>query len=158
MFVQAEMPLALPFETAARALEEAIAEGGLVSESRRAMADGMQFVMPVGPRGRHFPTRDVKVHLLPVRREDRRLVVPVRWEVTGPGGRLFPALDADLELATVENATGSRLSIVARYHPPLAVVGVALDRLVMSRVASATMTAILREVACQLESPAIHNG
>lgn len=150
MFVQAEMPLAVPFETAARGLERAIAEGGLVSESRRAMADGLEFMMPVGPRGHHFPAREVDVHLLPVRREDRRLVVPVRWEAVGAGGRLFPSLDADLELTAEDEPTASRLSIIACYQPPMALLGEALDRIVMSKVASATMAAILREVAAHL--------
>jgi hypothetical protein len=151
MFVQADLPLALPFDAAARALDRAMADGGLVSESRRAMADGLEFVMPVGPRGSHFPGKQVVVHLLPARRVGQRLVVALRWETTGPTGRLFPALDADLELAAGEDPAMSRLSIIGRYRPPLATVGETLDRVVMSKVASATMTAVLREVATQLQ-------
>jgi hypothetical protein len=69
MFVQADLPLAMSFRAAAAALDQAIADGGLVGESRRALADGLEFVMPVGPRGsRHFPAREVIVRLLPARR------------------------------------------------------------------------------------------
>jgi hypothetical protein len=150
MFVQADLPLALPFDAAASALDRAMADGGLVGESRRAMTDGLEFVMPVGPRGSRFPARDVVVRLLPARRLGQRLVVDLRWETTGPTGRLFPALDAILELAAGEDPNLSRLSIIGRYQPPLATVGQTLNSMVMSRVASATMNAMLREVATQI--------
>jgi hypothetical protein len=152
MFVQADLPLRLSFDAAARALDRALADGGLVAESRRAMADGLEFVMPVGPRGSgHFPTREVVVRLLPARWHGQRLLVDLRWETTGPGGRLFPALDAILELAAGDEPDLSRLSIIGRYEPPLAAVGQTVDAMVMSKVATATMTAMLREVAIQLE-------
>ncbi len=153
MFVQADLQLALPFDTAVEALDRALADGGLTAESQRAMADGLEYVMPVGPRGsRHFPAREVVVRLLPVRRIGQRLIVDLRWETTGPTGRLFPALDAILELATSEDPNGSRLSIIGRYQPPMATLGQTLDSTVMPRVASATMTAMLREVASQLDA------
>ena len=151
MFVQADLPLELSFEDAARALDLAMADGGLVSESRRAVADGLEFVMPVGPRGGRFPARDVMVRLLPARRAGEHVVVPLRWETVGPTGRLFPALDANLELTASEVPNVSRLSIIGRYEPPLAGLGATLDRVVMSRVATATMTSMLREVASRLQ-------
>jgi hypothetical protein len=152
MFVQSDLALTMPFDLAARALDRAMADGGLVSESRRAMSDGLEFVMPVGPRGSHFPAREVVVHLLPPRRLGQRMVVGMRWETAGPTGRLFPALDADLELAAGQEPDRSRLSIIARYQPPLATLGQTLDRVVMSKVTSATMAALLREVAIQLDN------
>jgi hypothetical protein len=152
MFIEADLPLALSFDTAARALDRALADGGLVSQSRRAMAHGLKYVMPVGPRGSHFPAKEVIVRLLPARRVGQHLTVALRWETTGPTGRLFPALDADLELAAGEQPNTSRLSIIGRYQPPLANLGQTLDRAVMSKVASATMTAMLREIATQLEN------
>ena len=152
MFVRAELPLALSFDAAAGAMEQAMSDGGLVSESRRAIAEGLAFVMPVGPRGSHFPAREVVVHLLPARRTDHSLVVAMRWETTGPTGRLFPALDADLELTRDEDDPNlSQLSIIGRYQPPLAGLGETLDRVVMSKIASSTMASMLREVASQLE-------
>lgn len=151
MFVRADLPVALSFDDAAGAMQRAMSDGGLVSESRRAIAEGLAFVMPVGPRGSHFPAREVVVHLLPARRTDRSMVVAMRWETSGPTGRLFPALDADLELTSAEDPNLSQLSIIGRYQPPLAGLGVTLDRVVMSKVASATMTSMLREVASQLQ-------
>ena len=52
MFVQAELSIALTFEVAKRALDRALADGGLIAESHRAVEDGLVFVMPVGARGR----------------------------------------------------------------------------------------------------------
>ena len=111
--------------------------------------EGLVFVVPVGPRGSRGPAKDVLVRLLPVRQVGERYVLPLRWEVTGPAERLFPTLDGNLELFADGKAT-SRLSIVASYAPPLGRLGVTIDRAGMSRIASATMTAFVREVASQL--------
>jgi hypothetical protein len=150
MFVKADLTVGMPLSAAKEALERALADGGLVAESRRAVADGLVFVMSVGPRGSQVLAREVVVRLLPGHDVDRRFLVPLRWEATGPGGRVFPALDADLELTVGDSADACRLSIMGRYEPPLGWLGDTLDRAVMSRVASATMTALLREVADQL--------
>jgi hypothetical protein len=120
-----------------------------VAESRRAVEDGLVFVMPVGPRGARGPSTEVMVRLLPGRFVGESLVIPLRWEVTGPAGALFPALDANLELGAVDPAT-SRLSVIGRYEPPLGRLGATMDRAGLSKIASATMTALLRELASQL--------
>ena len=117
--MDAELPSALTFDVAKQALERAVADGGLAAESRRAIDDGLIFVMPVGLRGARGPAREMTVGLLPGRREGRGPVVPLRWEVTGPTGALFLALDANLELVAVDAAT-SRLSVIGRYEPALA--------------------------------------
>jgi hypothetical protein len=149
VFVEAELPIALTFEVAKRALGRALADGGLVTESRRAVEDGLVFVMPVGPRGARRPSTQVTVKLLPSRPVGESLVVPLRWEVTGPAGALFPALDANLELGAI-NPLMSRLLVIGRYEPPLGRLGATIDRAGMSKVASATMTALLRELETQL--------
>jgi hypothetical protein len=149
VFVEAELPIALPFEVAKQSLDRALADGGLVAESRRAVEDGLVFVMPVGPRGAHRPSTQVIVKLLPSRRVGESLVIPLRWEVTGPAGALFPALDANLELRAV-NPVMSRLLVIGRYEPPLGRLGATIDRAGMSKIASATMTALLRELEAQL--------
>lgn len=149
MFVESELPVALPFSLAVTALERAVADGGLVVESRRAVEGGLAFVMPVGPRGSQGPAKDVLVQLLPGRNLANGVVVPLRWEVADLTERLFPALDANLELFPVSDNT-SRLSIIGRYDPPLGLFGAVIDRAAMSKVASATMAGLLREVAVQL--------
>jgi hypothetical protein len=149
MFVEAELAVPLPYGVAKDALDRAVADGGLVAESHRAVDEGLVFLMPVGPRGSHGPAKDVLVRFLPAHQVGGRYVLPLRWEVTGPTGSLFPTLDGNLELVAGGEAV-SRLSIVASYDPPLGRLGATIDRAGMSRIASATMTALLREVASQL--------
>ena len=70
----------------------------------------------------------------------------LRWEATGPGGRLFPALDADIWL-TPAGEHSTRLSLAGVYRPPLAAVGAGLDKAVFHRVADATIRSLLARVA-----------
>jgi uncharacterized membrane protein len=59
------------------------------------------------------------------------------WEPIGLEG-LLPRLDADIELGSLgEDRT--QLAISARYRPPLGVVGRAVDRVLLHRVAEATL-------------------
>ena len=91
----------------------------------------------------------VQVSLLdPVRRDDS-VLVPMRWEATGPVGRLFPVLDANLMLGQDDQGRGVlRLSGV--YRPPLGGLGEELDQIVLRRVASATIRSLLRHIAGRL--------
>src|SRR5271154_2826643 len=62
----------------------------------------------------------------------------LRWEATGPGVGGFPVLDADVALVPVaESATA--LSLAGSYRPPLGKAGALLDRMVLRRVAVATI-------------------
>lgn len=149
MFVEAELPVPLPFGVAKEALDRAVADGGLVAASRRAVDEGLDLTMPVVPRGSHGPAGEVQVRLLPGRQVGGSVVVPMRWEVLGPDGRLSPVLDADLRLAA-RDADRSCLSIAGRYDPPPDWLGATVGGPGMSVVASATVTALLREVAAQL--------
>jgi hypothetical protein len=149
MFVQADLELALPFDVAMGALERAVADGGLVAESRRAVGEGLAFSVPVGPHGGAGLSMQVVVRLLAGHLLDGDYLVGLRWEVPGLSRRLFPALDANLALSAAGPGS-SRLSVIGSYEPPLGKVGVALDRAGMSRVASATMRSFLREVASQV--------
>jgi len=152
MFVQTDLALTLSFDDAAKAFDRALADGGLVPQSRRAMAEGLAFVMPVGPRGGHCPARQVVVRMRPLRGGHQRLGWALRWETEGATGGLFPSLDANLELAAGDQPDMSQLSIIGCYQPPLASLGQTLDQAVMSKVASSTMSAMLREIAAQLQN------
>lgn len=70
--------------------------------------------------------------------------LPMSWKATG-AGRLFPSLDADLELAGM-GASRTQVSISAWYHPPLGPLGRALDRALLNRVAEATIKDFLDRV------------
>jgi hypothetical protein len=71
---------------------------------------------------------------------------------TGPAGGLFPALDADLSLTRVD-ASCIGLAIIACYRPPLGTLGVQLDRLLLSRVARATLRPLLDSLAQEMTRP-----
>ncbi|MGZ8580919.1 MAG: hypothetical protein ACXWW9_06510 [Actinomycetota bacterium] len=73
-----------------------------------------------------------------------KTVVPIRWSAIGASG-LFPALDADLEIAPL-GPHRSQLAMSARYVPPLGAVGRAIDRAVLFRVAEATLKDFLDRV------------
>jgi hypothetical protein len=75
-------------------------------------------------------------------------VIPLRWTATGTPG-IFPALDADLEVAPLGEGL-TQLAMSARYVPPLGVVGRVIDRTVMYRVAEATLKDFLDHVAATL--------
>ena len=74
----------------------------------------------------------------------RTTMLPIAWKATG-GGRTFPQLDADIEIAGL-GANRTQLSISARYRPPLGVVGRALDKALLHRVAEATVKDFLDRV------------
>lgn len=77
-------------------------------------------------------------------------VVPLTWKATGTPG-LFPVLSADLEVAAMDSEL-TQLTLHGRYDPPLAAVGRRLDRLLMHRVAEASIRSSLRRLAEQLVS------
>ena len=63
--------------------------------------------------------------------------LPLTWEPVGLEG-VLPRLDATLELGAL-GADRTQLAISARYRPPLGVVGQAMDRVLLHRVAEATL-------------------
>lgn len=82
--------------------------------------------------------RSVEVQLHAPVRTTSKTILPFSWRATGSTAGLFPTLEADLEVASLDPAT-TQLAISARYSPPLGVVGRMLDRAVLHRVAEATI-------------------
>ena len=143
MFFRAEVPLGLPLGVAKQALERAVTDRGLIGESRRAISEGLSFVM--GASGGHDGlAKQVVVRALPGRSVGTGYVVALRWEVPDPSGGLSAELDANLELSAIEPAS-SVLTILGCYEPALP-----LERAGISRVVSATAEAFLNEVSAQV--------
>jgi hypothetical protein len=88
--------------------------------------------------------RQVAIDLGEVVRMPSKTVVPMRWQATGAAG-LFPALDADLEIAPL-GPHRTQLAVSARYVPPLGALGRAIDRAMLFRVAEATLKDFLDRV------------
>jgi len=70
------------------------------------------------------------------------------WKATG-AQRLFPLLEADLEVAGL-GATRTQLSISARYRPPMGPLGRVLDRALLHRVAEAALKDFLDRVGATI--------
>jgi hypothetical protein len=75
-------------------------------------------------------------------------VVPLTWRATGAPG-LFPVLSADLEIAPLDLEL-TQLTIHGRYEPPLGAIGRRIDRLLMHRIAEASVRAFLGRLVATL--------
>jgi hypothetical protein len=89
--------------------------------------------------------REVEIALGEPYRSGSATRVPLTWSAT-TAGRLFPRLEGDIEVAAL-GPNRSQLSIDARYRPPLAWVGRALDRALLHRVAEATIGEFVERIA-----------
>ncbi len=139
MFVSGEIRLEIAFRDALARLARLAGAGWLRAASAEAYAESGAALARVGPLG-GVPglSRLVEVRFSQLAVHDGHAVLPLRWEATGAGGALFPALDADITLAPAgERASALRLSGV--YRPPLGAFGAGLDRAVFNRVAIATV-------------------
>ena len=98
--------------------------------------DGLLTEVGVGPLATRFRRRVTILLGAPVRFPSMTSV-PLTWEPVGLEG-VLPRLDGNLELGALgEDRT--QLAISARYRPPLGVVGRAVDRVLLHRVAEATV-------------------
>lgn len=154
MFIGAEVRLDVGF-TAAQARLANLARGGLL---RRACDDayhdlgaGLAQVGPLG--GAPGLSRLVAVRFTDMAVHEDFALVAIRWEVTGPGGALFPALDADLRL-TPAGDQATMLAVSAAYRPPLGGLGSGLDRVLLHRVAQATIRAFMHQMGAAIAHPA----
>lgn len=85
-----------------------------------------------------------------VPRDLTRSVVPLRWRAER-GRLLFPELAADLEVASVSfDPPLTQLTVVGSYEPPLGLLGAGADRLMLHRLAEATVHRFVHEVADEL--------
>ena len=102
----------------------------------------------------------VRVQVRELSWTDKSGGLALRWEATGAGGKVFPVLDADLTLVDF-GARGTLVALAGVYRPPLGVLGQALDRAGLHRVAVATIRGFLTRVAAQLALPyggAVNSG
>jgi hypothetical protein len=154
VFAGDEMLLDVSFNAARARLANLTRGGMLLDASQDAYGEGITGVARIGPPG-SVPgmPRLVEAHFRdPVIREDTA-VLTLRWEAIGPGGGLFPALDADITLSPAgDHAT--LLTLAGAYRPPPGALGARLDPAVLQRVAAATIRAFLGRVADAIAHPA----
>lgn len=90
----------------------------------------------------------VEIHVGQARRLASKTLLPVSWKATGPSA-LFPVMEGDIEVAPLGPRL-TQLSFSGRYEPPLSVLGRALDRALLHRVAEATVKDFLDRVGDRL--------
>jgi hypothetical protein len=150
MFVADEVLVDVSFAAARTGLAK-LAKGSLLRSTSQAAYDAeITGLARVGPAG--F-TRLVSVQVRELASRRDRAGLAIRWEATGPGGSLFPVLDADLRLSPAgENST--LLTLEGAYRPPFGALGAALDRAILHRVAAATVRRFIKQVAAGITSQA----
>ena len=115
-----------------------------------AYADGERLFLTVSATGGEVTVgKRVQVELGAAYARGEGSVVPLSWWAAG-AQRLFPTLDADLELMPM-GPDQVMLTLMGRYEPPLGAVGRSLDRLVLHRIAEACIRSFLRRTAANLE-------
>ena len=154
MFVGAETIVDVAYDVARGRLEHLARDGWLAGASGDAYGDwrrGLARVGPVGPTTGLSRLVDVRFRYLVV--HDRSAVLALRWEAVGPGNKLFPVLDADITLAP-HGESATLLALAGAYRPPLGVIGAALDRALLRRVAVATVQGFVNRIGDAVADPA----
>ncbi len=150
MFIDDEVPLDVGFGVARTRLADLARNHALASASEAAYGEGVTELIKVGPLGSVPGTsKMVKVRFRNLVERDDYAGLAVRWEATGPGGGLFPALDADI-LIVPTGERSSKLRLTGSYRPPLGALGSALDAAILHRVARATVRAFLNRLAADI--------
>ena len=154
MFVGDEVELDVSFAVARERLMQLAGSGLLLSTSEDAYDLGTASLARVGMPGLSKLVR-VQARDLAVTQESVGLAI--RWEATGPGGGLFPVLDADIRLVRAGEGAAV-LAVSGAYRPPLGPLGQALDRAILHRVAAATIRDFVAQMAARLSQPAGRRG
>jgi len=155
MFAAGQQVIDVPFGIAQSRLMSLMRGTWLTNASHEAYQRSADDLLRVGPFGdRPGTSRLVRVQFTdPSHWGDDAMRVGLRWEAVGVTGGLFPALDADISLTADSERTLVKLT--GTYRPPLGPLGAGLDRLLLRKVATATITAFLSELCTALaDTPA----
>jgi hypothetical protein len=102
----------------------------------------------VGPGG--LLAKEIVIGLGPPSMSRRGVVIPLRWRATG-AETLFPSLEGEL-IVKPAGPTSSVLQLLATYRPPLGPLGTFVDRMLLARVARATVADWVERIAAWLMS------
>jgi hypothetical protein len=144
MFIRYYIELPLPAAVVEQALVGSPAGwlSAVAGEAQRR-GDGLLGEVGVGPLGVRL-RRQVRICLGEPVRFPSMTSLPLTWEPVGLEG-VLPRLDANLELGSL-GGHRIQLAISARYRPPLGAVGQAIDRVLLHRVAEATVKDFLDRI------------
>jgi hypothetical protein len=156
MFIRYYIELPLPVSVVEQALVDSPAEwlSAVAGEAQRH-GDGLLGEVGVGPLGVRL-RRQVTIRLGEPVRFPSMTSLPLTWEPVGLEG-LLPRLDANLELGSL-GGDRTQLALSARYRPPLGAVGQAVDRVLLHRVAEATVKDFLDRLGQAITDQAMTDG
>ena len=154
MFIGAEVQLDLGFDAVQARLADLIRGGLLPRASGGAYDEWQACLAQIGP----WMTAPGMCRLVQVLVRDMVTHADcatwtMRWEVTGPGGSLFPALDADIKL-TPAGADATMLAVRAAYRPRLGVLGAGPDRAIMHQAAEVMIQGFTIHIRMAIIHPA----
>ena len=152
MFIRYYVELPLPAEQVEHVLLDSPAEWlSTVAGKAQQRGDDLLSEVGVGPLGPRLGRR-VTIQVGQPVRFPSMTSLPLTWEPVGLEG-LLPRLDANIEAGSLgEDRT--QLAISARYRPPLGLVGRTVDRVLLHRVAEATLKDFLDRIGAAITSQA----
>jgi hypothetical protein len=143
MFVADEVLLDLRYAAARERLARLVEDGGLLAKSQAAYTNGGVGLERVGTTRL---SKLVTVQTSELASASESNGVAIRWQAAGPGGGLFPVLDADVILTPADDRH-TLLTLTGVYRPPLGGIGARLDRVVLHRLAAATIRNFIGRLA-----------
>jgi hypothetical protein len=158
MFIGTEVRLDLGFG-AVQARLASLVRGGLLGRASGGAYDEWQACLAqIGPwMAAFFMPGPIRVRVCDMVTHADSAIWTMRWEVAGPGGSLFPALDADIKL-TPAGADATMLAVCGAYRPPLGTVGAGLDRAIMYQAAEVMIWSFTTRIRMAIVPPAASPG
>lgn len=128
-----------PVRVLQTATDESVEQAGSLSRTLSVAVGGFEVAKDVHIEVGGFEPRAVT-----------RNVVPLRWHAES-GRLLFPELTAELEICAITfDPPLTQLTVTGSYEPPMGLLGAGADRLVLHRLAEATLHRFTSEAADQL--------
>jgi len=153
MFVAAQVQAEVSYALAQARLARLAEAGGLLTASRSTYEAGLAGLIPVGPPGAESEAAAlVQAHFGDLNADHSSARMPLRWEALPPGGKPFPALDADLTLSPA-GPRATTLMLVGVYRLPPGTKGNGLDHAAERRIATTTIEAFLYRIASAITLP-----
>jgi hypothetical protein len=158
MFISTESRLDIGFSAAQDRLADLACDGLLGRVSGEAYDQWQAGLAQAGSQGTMLGMyRIARVRVTGMVTHGDSALWAIRWEVTGRGGTLVPALDADVKL-TPAGPGATVLAVSAVCRPPLVRLGGGLDPAAMNQVARAAIQALTSHIAASVTDPAAGGG
>jgi hypothetical protein len=142
MFVHYETEVPIAMSEVEQALQSLRSDLGSMADV--AYREGEDLRARVGP-GSGAIAKEVKLYIGPAEIHRTGLFYPLHWSAVG-SEVLFPHLIADLVVSHI-GPERTKIAIDGIYQPPLGKFGIAVDRILLRRVAESTVEAWMNRLA-----------